>query len=252
MSALPAEFLPAEPESGPVPPMRRQFGASRRPFTVVPGQAGTAERQAGAAERQAGAAERQAGAAERRTSTVERHAGSKQHRSGPRSRPSGPRSRPAGVRACSAALRAEPAALAETPALTEALALTKATALAGPSVLAEHPPVLAPAPVAESPRPHLTGLGRSVLVACAVIVATLLWFAAASVARAADHSGTPRPAGHAGAVQVVVQPGQTLWSIALQADPSADPRLAVQHIVAMNSLAGENLSAGQHLWVPRG
>ena len=143
-----------------------------------------------------------------------------------------PRPRPAGVRACSVALRAEP-----------------------PAVAPQAPVVLRPAvepavPVIESPRPRLTGRGRSVLAAGAVITATLLWFGVAS-AQSADHSVSPS-AGRAPATQVVVQPGQTLWSIALQADPSADPRLVVQRIVAMNSLAGANITAGQHLLVPRG
>jgi hypothetical protein len=38
----------------------------------------------------------------------------------------------------------------------------------------------------------------------------------------------------------------------VSADPSADTRLVVQRIVAMNSLTSENLAAGQHLRVPRG
>ena len=50
--------------------------------------------------------------------------------------------------------------------------------------------------------------------------------------------------------QVVVQPGQTLWSIAAQADPAADTRLVIQRIVTANSLTSENITAGQRLWIP--
>jgi LysM repeat protein len=89
-----------------------------------------------------------------------------------------------------------------------------------------------------------------VVAAGAVIVASLLWFGVAS-AQASNHAASPAAGGHAATSQVVVQPGQTLWSIALQADPSADTRLVVQRIVALNSLTGENLTAGQHLWVPQ-
>jgi LysM domain len=136
---------------------------------------------------------------------------------------SGPRPRPSGVRACSAALRAEPAALP------------------------------APAPVAPrvtSERPRLTGRGRLAAVAGAVIVATLLWFAVATAIQGPARAAAPRAGGGAPVAQIVVQPGQTLWSIAQQADPSADPRLVIQQIVSMNSLATENLVAGQRLRVP--
>jgi hypothetical protein len=156
-----------------------------------------------------------------------RQAGARPRRSGPRPRSTGPRQRPASVRACSAALRAEPV-----------------TALQ---------PAPAPRPVraAESPHAHLTGRGRFALVAGAVIVATLLWFAIASAVQGPAHVAAP-PAGGQATSEIIVQPGQTLWSIAESAAPSADPRLVVQQIVAMNSLANENIAAGQHLRVPQG
>ena len=84
----------------------------------------------------------------------------------------------------------------------------------------------------------------------ATAAALLITLLASGGAQATNH-GAAR-GGFEGMHQVVVQPGQTLWSIALQADPSADPRLIVQRIVAMNSLAGANITAGQHLLVPRG
>jgi Tfp pilus assembly protein FimV len=102
---------------------------------------------------------------------------------------------------------------------------------------------------AETPHLRLTRRGRSVLVTSAVLAASLIWFAAATAAQASDHGTKPGPAGHSMS-QIVVQPGQTLWSIAAQADPSADTRLVIQQIVAANSLTTENIAAGQHLWVP--
>jgi LysM repeat protein len=83
-------------------------------------------------------------------------------------------------------------------------------------------------------------------------VATLLWFAVASAIQGPARTAAPRAGGDAPASQIVVQPGQTLWSIATQADPSADPRLVVQQIVSMNSLTSENIVAGQHLRIPQG
>jgi LysM repeat protein len=52
--------------------------------------------------------------------------------------------------------------------------------------------------------------------------------------------------------RVVVRPGQTLWSIAVRAEPTADPRVVVQEIIDANSLTGPAIQAGAVLWVPRG
>jgi len=52
-------------------------------------------------------------------------------------------------------------------------------------------------------------------------------------------------------LRVVVRPGDTLWSIAAKADPTADPRIVIQQIVDDNALSGTAISVGQVLWVPR-
>ena len=89
-----------------------------------------------------------------------------------------------------------------------------------------------------------------VLAVCAAAVATLFGLAVASSAQAA---GPYVPSGQArhSVTQIVVQPGQTLWSIALQADPRADPRLVVQQIMTANALPSASVTAGQRLLVPR-
>ena len=51
---------------------------------------------------------------------------------------------------------------------------------------------------------------------------------------------------------MVVQPGDTLWSIAQSAAPNADARTIVQEILQANRLTTANITAGQRLWVPRG
>jgi LysM repeat protein len=51
--------------------------------------------------------------------------------------------------------------------------------------------------------------------------------------------------------QIVVQPGQSMWSIAASADPAADPRVVIQQIISANSLTGTSIRAGQLLWVPK-
>jgi hypothetical protein len=52
--------------------------------------------------------------------------------------------------------------------------------------------------------------------------------------------------------QVVVKPGQSLWSVALNAEPRADPRVVIQQIVEFNALGSQVVVPGESLWVPRG
>lgn len=64
---------------------------------------------------------------------------------------------------------------------------------------------------------------------------------------AAPAPAAPAP-GAAGAEIVVVQPGDTLWSIARRIDPSGDVRPLVDRLVAANG--GTVLQPGQELIVP--
>jgi LysM domain len=102
---------------------------------------------------------------------------------------------------------------------------------------------------------RLTRRGRVVvatlLVLATVLVMALVWLSAAARAQAAD-SGPPPASVYQNLTSVVVRPGQSLWSIASQAEPSADPRMVMQEIVDLNALHGTSLVPGQHLWVPRG
>jgi Tfp pilus assembly protein FimV len=100
-------------------------------------------------------------------------------------------------------------------------------------------------------RLRLTRRGRVAVTLLAAAVGGLVWLGTAGAAQAAS-DGVPAAVAHSGLSQVIVQPGQTLWSIAAQADPAADARLVVQQIVTANSLSGESIAAGQHLWVPQG
>jgi len=100
---------------------------------------------------------------------------------------------------------------------------------------------------------RLTRRGRvvvaSLLVTGLTVCALLLSLLASGGAQATNH-GLPR-AGYQGMRQIVVRPGQTLWSIASAAEPSADTRVVVQEIMTANALTSVNISAGQLLWVPR-
>lgn len=100
---------------------------------------------------------------------------------------------------------------------------------------------------------RLTRRGRVVVWVLAALVAaavlTPVWVIAATGAQAANH-GLPAAAVHAGMRQVVVRPGQTLWSIAMAAEPAADPRVVTQEIMQVNALSSQVLVPGESLWVP--
>jgi hypothetical protein len=81
------------------------------------------------------------------------------------------------------------------------------------------------------------------------VVALLITLLASGGARATNHGQAS--AGYQGMRQIVVRPGQTLWSIASAAEPSADTRVVVQEIMTANALTSGGISAGQLLWVPR-
>ncbi len=101
-----------------------------------------------------------------------------------------------------------------------------------------------------STRLRLTRRGRIVLTS---VVALPL---AAVVAFATLNGGMASAArGDAAAVTatfetVVVAPGETLWAIAGQVAPAADPRDVVDAIVRLNALNSASVIAGQELAIP--
>jgi LysM domain len=108
-----------------------------------------------------------------------------------------------------------------------------------------------------APRPaglRLTRRGRVVVT----VAMTLAAVAAVTVLRTAVAGGAPAsgpgaPGGspYSGMTQVVVRPGQTVWSLAAAAEPWANPWTVVQEIMEVNGLNGPQIQAGQTLWVPR-
>ena len=101
---------------------------------------------------------------------------------------------------------------------------------------------------------RLTQRGRRVVagfvIALVIVAVTLLWMSVAGSVQASSHGSEPGSPYH-GMTQVVVQPGQTLWSIAAAAEPSANAWGVVQQIINVNALSSANVQAGQLLWVPR-
>jgi len=106
-----------------------------------------------------------------------------------------------------------------------------------------------PGPLRLTPRGRLVVTGLAVIIV--IVAVTLLWVGVAGSVQASSRRLAPRSP-YEGMTQVVVRPGQTLWSIAASADPSADPWAVVQQISEVNALNGPMLQAGQLLWVPKG
>jgi LysM domain len=103
---------------------------------------------------------------------------------------------------------------------------------------------------------RLTRRGRLVVAGFATLVAivavTLLWVTVAGSVQASSRGGLAHGSPYQGMHQVMVQPGQTLWSIAVAAEPSANAWAVVQQITEVNALNGPEVRAGQLLWVPNG
>ena len=102
------------------------------------------------------------------------------------------------------------------------------------------------------PAVRLTRRGRVVAAGVSALAVGALSITLATAAQAA-HSGQSGQSGPGRyAAKVEVWPGQSLWSLAQAYDPDADPRLVVQQIQQLNSMAGDQVQPGEVLWVPRG
>ena len=107
----------------------------------------------------------------------------------------------------------------------------------------------APARVAQQAMYRRRRLVALVVVLVAVVVLTLL--ATAAVARLAGGApsaagGPSTPAGPASTL--VVQPGDTLWSIAADVAPDADVRITVDQLIELNGASP--IVPGQELVLP--
>ena len=98
-------------------------------------------------------------------------------------------------------------------------------------------------------RTVLTQRGRVVLglLTTAIVLAALAFIFAAFAPNAAASTQSS----HVEVQTIVVQPSETLWQIASDLDPSADPRELIDRILDLNSLSNsEQIHAGQALIVP--
>ena len=94
---------------------------------------------------------------------------------------------------------------------------------------------------------HLTQRGRVVFTALAavpLVVGSLLIALNGGMAAATnDHSGPQF-------TYVTVSAGESLWQLAEELAPTADPREVVADIVNLNQLASEEVQPGQRLALP--
>lgn len=128
-----------------------------------------------------------------------------------------------------------------------------------PAAAPDVPLAQLPAPAAVAPAPGSAVLPAAVylrrrvvaLVALAV-VAALAWFAlsaawlAVAPARPSPSAPAAAPVPASGATVHLVEPGDTLWSIAGDLHPSGDPRPVVDELVARNG-GSAHLEVGQAL-----
>jgi len=91
----------------------------------------------------------------------------------------------------------------------------------------------------------LTRRGRIVVVLLVAAVLTVVF----SAGRVSSQAGTDRRT--APLAEVVVQPGDTLWSIAARGLPQQDPRSAVDQVQRLNRLKTPTVVPGQKLVLPR-
>jgi Tfp pilus assembly protein FimV len=103
----------------------------------------------------------------------------------------------------------------------------------------------APAPL------RLTRRGRALarLAALVAVVALGIGLMVAATGAFGSAAAGTRPTAPATRT-IVVQPGQTLWSIAAQVAPTADRRDTIARIVELNALANSSVSAGARIAVP--
>ncbi|MFJ4294491.1 hypothetical protein [Curtobacterium sp. NPDC089689] len=98
-------------------------------------------------------------------------------------------------------------------------------------------------------RLRLTRRGRIVfttLAALPILLIVALAVLNGGRASAGDASGS----GSAHFDTVTIQPGETLWQLAEETAPNADPRDFVQDVVTLNALDGAGLQAGEKIAIP--
>ena len=92
---------------------------------------------------------------------------------------------------------------------------------------------------------RLTRRGRVAVLLAALLTVAVLVVALGSSTIAAGDAGDPVPT-----QTVTVQPGDTLWELATDANPNGDLRQTVDDIMRLNALPTAHLPLGSEIAVP--
>ncbi|WP_329521697.1 LysM peptidoglycan-binding domain-containing protein [Spirillospora sp. NBC_01491] len=88
----------------------------------------------------------------------------------------------------------------------------------------------------------------------AAVLLVALWLTVGRGARAGSGDASAAEGGVVAASEgvrtVVVEPGDTLWEIAVGVDSGADPRVIVQRVMDLNGLSDAFVQPGQELRLP--
>lgn len=98
-----------------------------------------------------------------------------------------------------------------------------------------------------APRVRLTRRGRAVLV---LLLAALLLTVFSLGQRDTQAAAVGAGSGASAPTETIVQPGESLWSVAQRIAPDNDPREVIAQIRRLNDLETSDLLIGQHLLLP--
>jgi len=96
----------------------------------------------------------------------------------------------------------------------------------------------------------LTNRGRTVIMVSALIVATSSFAATFSAFNGAAASTASISAAPVAAEQIIVQPGESYWSIARAIAPGRSTQDVIDQIHQLNPFEGSTLQAGTKILVP--
>ena len=97
---------------------------------------------------------------------------------------------------------------------------------------------------------HLTGRGRCAVLVLLVVAGVALMLALTGLVGLVGGAAAGTAPARTATRTIVVQPGQTLWSIAGSVAPNVDRRDTIARIVELNALPSTGVSAGARIAVP--
>ena len=104
-------------------------------------------------------------------------------------------------------------------------------------------------PMPSHTRLRMTARGRRLVVGIVSLpLAAAVFVGVLAGGEALASRSASAPAGEF--TTVVVEPGDSLWSIALDVAPGADPRDVIDEIVRLNALGSSSVAAGQRIAIP--